>query len=161
MRTLRGRLLPVGAGLVVMCGTAGVAQAATPNVKTVVKAQDKIIRRSPEYAKLKTLNVTTAAQARTAATEIGALRQAVDHAATVVSKSSTTSARQRAGRNLWVAGARKLGNGLAQLKTGLMDAARGDKTAAKAEIVKADKTMAAADAMGVKADREIGLPTTY
>lgn len=161
MRSLRGRVLPLGAGLVVMCGAAGAAQAATPNVKTVIKAQDRLIRKSPEYAKLKTISVQTPAQAQTVVVALGALHKALEHAATVVSKSSTTSARQRTGRNEWVKAARELAHGLTQLQTALRDAEHGNKTAAQAEILKADKTMKAANTLGTKADRLIGLPKTY
>ena len=121
MRNLRGRLLPRGAGLVVMCGTAGVAQAATPNVRTAIKTQDRIIRRSPEYAKLKNISIQTPAEAAPVIKALGALHASLEHAATVVSKSSTTSARQRTGRGEWVAAARQLAHGLSQLQAALRD----------------------------------------
>jgi hypothetical protein len=140
-------------------GGAGVAQAATPNVTTAIKAQDKAVKNSAVFKSLKHVKVSTPAQAKALIPKYKALQLKLDHAATVVSKAAATGAQQKQGQKDWVGGVRDLAQGIGFLDVALKDAIDGNGSAAKTELAKAQKALSAGDALGTKGDELLGLPT--
>lgn len=161
MRTLGIRLISAGAALALIVGMAGVAQASAPNVVTAIKAQDKVIQRSPGWKELQHFKkVTTRAQTKKFIADLGKLAKTASRAVNVVSKASTSSARQRQGKADWVKGSREQTRGIRQLRTALKDALAGKKAAAKKELHTALKTILAGTTLGMKGDKLLGLPTS-
>ena len=100
------------------------------------------------------------AQAKKAILDLQAAAKKVDHAASVVSKATASTAKQRAGQKDWVDGVRDLGRGFSQLVGALKDIEHGNMSAAKTAALAAQKTIATAEKLGTKGDRLLGLPTT-
>lgn len=160
MPYLKSRVVSLGVSVAVIAGiTGGVAQAKSTNVVTAIKSQDKLIKRSPAYKELQHFDVKTKTQARTLLKSFSALQREADHAASVVAAASTSSARQKSGRRDWVNGMREGARGIGQFDTGIKDLLAGKKTDAKREVVKAEKTLKAGNALGSKGDKLLGLPT--
>jgi len=159
MPHFKARAVSVIAVCLLAGATAGAAQAATPSVTTAIKAQDKAIKDSAVFKSLKHIKVNTPAQAKALIPKYQALQLKLQHAATVVSKASATGSEQRQGQKDWVGGVRELAHGVGLLDVALKDAVDGNKTAAKTELIKAEKALTAANALGTKGDRLLGLPT--
>jgi dihydroxyacetone kinase-like predicted kinase len=152
-------LAAVGLSATAMLAGTAAAQAAATSVTTAIRSQDKAVRHNPAVKALAHFHANSPAQARKLIPEFEAASKAVNHAATVVSRASTSSAMQRAGQKDWVDGARELAHGFEQLTVALRDVERGDKTAAKREAVTAIKTIKAGDTLGTKGDRLLDLPS--
>jgi len=138
-------------------GMAGAAQAATPSVTTAIKAQDKAVKHSAAFRSLKHIKITTPAQAKAAIPKYRALALKLEHAANVVAGASAKGATQKQGQKDWVEGVREVAHGIGLLDTALTDAVHGKGSAAKAELVKAEKALNAGDAIGTKGDKLLGL----
>jgi hypothetical protein len=160
MRNLSLRALSAGVALALTGGLAGAAQASPTNVVTAIKTQDEIITQTPGDKALRHLTVNTRAQAKKLVVELGALEKTATHAVTVVSQSSTSSARQRQGKADWIRGSEEQNRAILELITAFKEALA-DNQAAKAEYTKATKLLAAGSALGAKGDKLLGLPTTY
>jgi hypothetical protein len=159
MTQLKSRVVSLGLAAVVAMGATGVAQAASTNVVTAIKTQDRVIKRSPAYKDLQHIDVKTKAQARMLLKSFSTLRREADHAASVVAAASTSGARQKQGQRDWVNGAREFASGLGEFLTGFNDLRAGKTADAKRELLKADKTLKAGNALGSKGDKLLGLPT--
>jgi hypothetical protein len=77
-----------------------------------------------------------------------------------VAVSSTTSAKQREGKRLWVKGSREQNRGILELHAALRDLLIGKTAASKTESVKSAKALVAGTKLGIKGDKLLGLPTT-
>jgi hypothetical protein len=160
MSHVKSRVVSLGLSVAVAAAaTGGVAQANSTNVVTAIKSQDKVIKRSPAYKELQHFDVKTKTQARTLLKSFSALQREADHAASVVAAASTSSARQKSGQRDWVNGMREGARGIGQFETGIKDLLAGKKTDAKQEVVRAEKTLKAGNALGSKGDKLLGLPT--
>lgn len=160
MRNLTIRGIALGAALALAGTTAGVAQASQPNVVKAIRAQDKIIGKSPVWKALQN-PPTTAAGFEQLIAEVPALVKAGDHAIAVVSKSTTTSAKQRAGKQDWLKGSRQQLQGLNEAQTALTDLFAGNATTAQTELAKAVQDVAAGTKLSTKGDKLLGLPQSY
>ena len=130
------------------------------SVRAAIKAQDHAVKQSPAFKRLKHFKANTPAQAMNLIPDFRALDKKLDLAATVVSKATASTAKEKVGQRDWVAGVRGLVRGISQLVVGLKDVEHGNKSAAKAEALIAQKTLNQANALGVKGDRALGLPTS-
>lgn len=83
----------------------------------------------------------------------------LEHAATVVSQASANGSEQNQGQKDWVGGVSEVAHGIGLLDTALQDAVDGTAAAAKAGLVKPEKALNAGDALGVKGDLLLGLPS--
>jgi hypothetical protein len=160
MPQLKFRVVSIGLAVAVAASASGVAQATSTNVVTAIKAQDRVIKRSPAYKDLQRVDVKTKAQARTLLRSFSALRREADQAATVVAAASTSNARQKQGQRDWVHGAREFANGLGEFDAGFRDLAAGKTADAKRELLKAERTLKAGNALGSRGDKLLGLPTS-
>jgi hypothetical protein len=156
MRNLTIRCLALSAALALTGATAGAAQASSPNVVSAIKAQDKIINKAPAW---KALNhePTSEAQVKKLISDLGSLEKLGAHAVAVVSRSSTTSAKQRQGKADWINGSREQDRGMLELGTALKDALAGN-AASVAEYNKGLDKIDAGTALGSKGDKLLGLP---
>jgi hypothetical protein len=145
--------------VMVLAAVVSVAAASGMTVTQAIKAQDKIVRSNPEYKSLKHIKANTVAQAKALIPKLDSLKRSVDHAATAVSSASATSS-QKAGQRDWVKGGRLLADGLGGLAAGLNDVVHGKTSAAKSALARAQRNLDAADAIGEKGDRLLGLPTS-
>lgn len=144
---------------VALAGLATVAQADDAGVKAAIKAQDHQLTLSPQLKQLlHTKKSITAAQAPAAIKACQGLERRLNHAAGVVAKTSGSTAAGKAGKRDWVKGVRDLAHGFSQLTTALKDIEHGNKSAAQTRAAAALKTIANANALGVKADHELKLP---
>ena len=143
----------------ILAGQAATADAAS-SVTAAIKSQDTAVRHNPAVRALAHFQANTSAQAQKLIPEFQAATKAFDHAATVVSHASASSAQQTAGQKDWVGGVRELARGFTQLSTALRDVVSGDRTAAQREAVTALKTVKAGERLGVKGDRLLGLPSS-
>jgi len=160
MPHLKSRVVSLSLAAAIAAGaSSGVAQAKSANVVTVIKAQDRLIKRSPAYKDLQHFNVNTKTPAKKLVKSFSALKRETDHAATVVAAASTSSARQKRGQRDWVAGMREGARGIGQFDTAIKDLMAGKKAMAKREATKAEKTLKAGNALGSKGDKLLGLPT--
>ncbi len=160
MLILRRGALSLMSIALAFCGLAATAGAAGMSVTAAVKAQDHAINHSAAVKKLKHLHVTTPAQAKKVIPDLQALDRKLDHAGRIVAKATATTPKQKVGQKEWVAGVRELARGFSQLTVALKDIEHGNKIAAKAQALTAARTIVKAEALGVKADRALGLPTT-
>jgi hypothetical protein len=164
MHQLHRRVLPLAAVLAGVGGVAGVAsaaQAGSTNVVTAIKTQDAVIRHAPGFKVLSgKVKPKTRAQAVKFVADLTKLEKISAHAVDVVAASSTTSAKQRAGKQLWVKGSREQNRGILDLHAALRDELVGKTAASKTEAVKAAKALLAGTKLGVKGDKLLGLPTT-
>lgn len=159
MSQFKTRAVSVITACVLVGGAAGAAQAATPSVTTAIKGQDKAVKDSAVFKSLKNVKVNTPAQAKALIPKYKALQLKLEHAATVVSHASATGPNQKTGQTDWVGGVRELARGIGLVDTALKDAVDGNKTAAMAELVKAQKALTAGNALGTKGDKLLGLST--
>lgn len=141
-------------------GAAGAAQAATPSVTAAIKAQDKVVKNSAAFKGLKHVKIGTPAQAKALIPKYKALQLELQHAATVVAAASAKGSTQKQGQADWVGGVREVARGIGLFDTALKDAVNGKAAAAKAELVKAQKALAAGNALGTKGDKLLGLPSS-
>jgi hypothetical protein len=148
------------AGVVVLSGFAASSEAASVSVTAAIKGQDQAVRHSPVLKKITHFRLTTPAQTKKLVVDLQTLDGRLDHAATVVSEATALTAKQKLGQKEWVGGVRELANGFSQFAVELKDIERGDKTAAKQEAIIAKKTIQQGDALGMKGDRALGLPTS-
>jgi hypothetical protein len=160
MHGLRVSALSLVTMAVVVLGLAGTAGARSMSVTAAIKAQDRAVKHSTALKKLSRLNASTPAQAKKVIPDLQALEKKLDQAATAVSKATASTPRQKAGQKDWVGGVRGLAHGFAQLVIALKDVEHGNKTAARAEAVTAQKTLDKANSLGEKGDRLLGLPTS-
>jgi hypothetical protein len=164
MRPLHRRVLPLAAVLAGAGGVAGVAssaQAGSTNVVTAIKTQDAIIKRAPGYKVLTgQVKPKTKAQALKFVADLTKLEKVSAHAVDVVAASSTTDAKQREGKRLWVQGSREQNRGILDLHAALRDLLIGKTAAFKTESVKSAKALVAGTKLGIKGDKLLGLPTT-
>jgi cell division protein ZapA (FtsZ GTPase activity inhibitor) len=154
----RERLAALIVAAVCMGCAAGAAQASATTVVAAVKTQDRIVKSSAAYRGLKHVTADTPQQARKLIVEFKALQRRLEHAATVVSRATATDARQRRGKADWVTGVRDLGRGIGQLDSGLTDVIKGRTAAGKALLKRANRTLAAANAIGTRGKRLLGIP---
>lgn len=160
--SLRIRAISLLMAVALAVTAAGAAQAGTMPVTAAAKAQDRIIKHSAGYRSLRRIvDVRTRAQARIWIAKDAKLQHLLDHAATVVSHSSASSSRQRAGRRDWVIGVRSLARGIGQLDTGFRRMLQGRPAAARIHLARARRAMAVADAVGTRADRLLRIPRNY
>jgi hypothetical protein len=157
MRNFTIRCLTLCAGLALTGAIAGAAQASSPNVVSAIKAQDKIISKAPAWKALKH-EPTSIAQVKKLISDIASLEKLGVHAVAVVSRSSTTSAKQRQGKADWINGSREQDRGLLELGTALKDALAGNGAGSAAEYTKGIAKVNAGTALGSKGDRLLGLP---
>ncbi len=137
---------------------AGGAQAGAANVVQVIEAQDKIIKADPALAALANFEkVKTAAAARKLIPQIRSFVVKVEHAATVVSQASATSA-QKLGQTDWVAGARDEATGERDFALGLTESLKGEQTAALATFAKVKAPVAAGDVLAQRARKLLKIP---
>jgi hypothetical protein len=158
MRLVLGRFtLSLATLAIAFGGAAAQASANDTSVKTVIKAQDRAIKASPQLKRLLNGTVKTS-QISEAIKLCHAFARKLDHAASTVAKTSASTPNGIAGEKNWVTGVRELAHGFSQLATALKDEQGGNKAAAKREVRAAVKTINAGDALGLKADHELKLP---
>jgi hypothetical protein len=164
MHQLHRRVLPFAAVLAGVGGVAGVAssaQAGSTNVVTAIKTQDAIIKRAPGFKELSgQVKPKTKAQAVKFIADLTKIEKISAHAVDVVAASSTTSAKQREGKQLWVKGSREQNRGILEFHTALVDAVDQKSAAFKTEFLKATKSFTAGTRLGIKGDKLLGLPPT-
>jgi hypothetical protein len=161
MHQLHRRVLPLAAVLAGVGGVASSAEAGSTNVVTAIRTQDAIIKRAPGYKVLSgQVKPKTKAQAIKFVADLTKLEKVSTHAVDVVAASSTTSAKQREGKRLWVKGSRGQNRGILDLHAALRDELIGKTAASKTEAVKAAKAFAAGTKLGIKGDKLLGLPVT-
>ena len=148
----------LGVGLAVLVGGSGLASAATSGLIPTIKAQDRVIRSTAGYADLTHSTLSTKGQAKKDIPELQTLKAKISQAATAVSHAQTTSATQKAGQKDWVRGAQELADAVGQIDTGLKDLIQNNKTAAATALRRGQKTLGAADKVGNRADKLLGLP---
>jgi hypothetical protein len=159
MPNLRSAAVSLGAVLVMIAGSAGVAHATTTNVVTAIKAQDKILKNSQGLKDLNHLKVSSPAQIKKFVPDLTKLKNADAHAVTVVSTSSTTSPRQRQGKADWIKGSKEQIRGLLKVRSAFEDLLAGRKTAFKSDYVKGIKELEAGAHLGSRGDKLLGLPS--
>jgi len=157
MLVFRRCTIPLVTLALALAGMATVAQANDASVRAAIKAQTPAINQSPQIKGL-------LKGAKVKATKVPALIKLcqtlegkLDHAAAVVAKTTASTAQGKAGKSNWVNGARGLAHGFSQLVIALKDDEHGNKSAGQTEAAAALKTIANADALGVKADHELKL----
>ena len=143
----------------VLAGMATVAQANDASVRATIKAQTRAINQSPQLKGLLKGTKIKLSQAPQLIKLCHALAGKLDHAAGVVAQTTASTAQGRLGKTNWVKGARGLAHGFSQLETALKDLEHGNKSAGQTEAASALKTIANANALGVKADHELKLST--
>jgi hypothetical protein len=158
MPHVRLRLLSLLIAGLFVVWAAGAAQAGAMTVTAAVKSQDRIVKDSAAYRSLKHIDANTPAAARRLVTAFRALQLRVEHAATVVSRASASGARQKLGQRDWVDGVRDLARGIGQLDVALEDIIHGRNAAGKAELLRAKRTLAVANALGTRGKRLLGIP---
>ena len=158
MRNLTIRCLALSAALGLSAAIAGAAQASSPNVVSVIKAQDKILSKAPGWSAF-SQQPTSAAGVKKLIADLDSLEKLGAHAIAVVSRSSTTSAKQRQGKADWLAGSREQDRALLGLGTALEDVLAGNGSASAAAYDKAIKLIDAGSALSAKGDKLLGLPS--
>ncbi len=158
MRVVRPCSISLVIVAVALVGTASVAQANDVSVEAAIKAQDRAISQSPQVKRLLKTKKFTAGQAPKAIKLFQPLVARFAHAAMVVGKTTASTAQGQAGKSNWVKGVRGLAPGFSQLVTALKDDEHNNKTAAQTGAAAAVKTIANANALGVKAAHQLKLP---
>jgi hypothetical protein len=159
-------------GLVTAALHSAAAPASTLPVIQAIRAQDKIVRHSSEYKSLQHIKASiSVAQAKAAIPKLNSLEvllsasssrsrsRSLDRAAATVSRAPASNA-QRTGRSDWVKGTRLLADWVGGVAAALRDVVDGDKESVKAALRKAQRELSAANTIGEKGDRLLGLPTT-
>jgi type IV secretory pathway TrbL component len=163
VRRLSIRTLSAFAAMSLVVAMTGVAQASSPNVVTAIKAQDKVISRTAglkEFNHLDVKKLPARTRAKRLIADFGKLEKTAARGIAVVSKASTTSARQKQGKAFWIAGSREQTRAIRQLQSALKNVLAGDTTAAKTQYRKAIKTFLVGTILGIKGDKLLGLPDT-
>jgi hypothetical protein len=161
MHQLHRRVLPFAAVLAGVAGVASSAQAGSTNVVTAIKTQDAIIKRAPGFKELSgKFKPKTKAQAEKFVADLVKLEKVSAHAVDVVAASSTTSAKQREGKQLWVRGSREENRGILEFHTALQDLIDHKTAEFKTDYVKAAKALVAGAKLGSKGDKLLGLPAS-
>ena len=163
MRRLSIRTLSALAAMTFVVATTGVAYAGSPNVVTAIKAQDKVISSTPGWNELNHLNLKklpARSRAKRLSADFGKLAKAAARGISVVSKASTTSARQRQGKAFWIEGSREQTRSIRQLQSAFKDVVAGNRTAAKMQYRKGITTFVVGTVLDIKGDKLLGLPDT-
>ena len=155
---LRMKCLQAGVALAVVGSLAGTAHASPGNVVAVIKAQDALVRRMPQFKEYDShLDVKTPGEAKKLIPAIGPLEKASARAVRVVAKASTSSAKQRRGKALWVTSAELEDRAALVYRTALEDLVAGRLSAFRAVDTKAQKLIAEGVTQSAIADRLLGI----
>jgi hypothetical protein len=158
MRNVTSHCLSVAAALALTGSLAGAAQASSTNVVTAIKAQDRLVKRTPGFKTLNdNLNVKTVSAAKKAVPVIEPLVKASARAVRVVAKASTSSAQQRQGKADWIKGSEEEDRGLLEYRTALEDLIEGKHSAFKAMDTKAQTLIGKGVTIGSKGDQLLGI----
>jgi hypothetical protein len=155
---VRTPCLSIAAALALTATLVATAQAASTNVVTVIKTQDALVRRMPDYKTFnENLNVKTVAAAKKVVPIIAPFEKASARATHIVAQASASSAKQRQGKADWVKGSNEADRGILEYLAALKDLIAGNHAAFQTGDAKAQKLIANGVTLGAKGDRLLGI----